>query len=119
MHDEGHFPLVTIFDMDIVVSPMNVKLGEVVNIFQLVHEVRDERERIGITGGMFIEVVVILARAEFPVFLFDKEEGGGLWGVGGMDFPSREIFFEEVFGDFPFIGGEQVDFANLGHEGVV
>ena len=61
--DEGHLPLVTILDADVVVSPMDVKFGEVVSIFQLVHKVRDEREGISVTGGMFIEVPVVLARA--------------------------------------------------------
>ena len=35
--DESHLPLVAIFDMNIVVPPLNVKLGEVVSVFQLVH----------------------------------------------------------------------------------
>ena len=44
MGDEGRLPLVAIFDTDIVISPMNIKLGEVASIFQLVHEVGNERE---------------------------------------------------------------------------
>ena len=40
--DEGYFPLVTIFDVDIVIPPANIKLSEVASILQLVHEVRDE-----------------------------------------------------------------------------
>ena len=39
VHDEGRFPLMTILDADIVVSPTNVKLSVVVSVFQLVHEV--------------------------------------------------------------------------------
>ena len=37
MDDESCLPLVTILNADIVVSPINIKLGEVVSIFQLVH----------------------------------------------------------------------------------
>ena len=38
--------------------------------------------------SVFINVVVVLARAEATVFLFDEEEGGRLWEIGGVDFAS-------------------------------
>ena len=88
MCDKSCFPLVAIFDVDIVIPPANIKFGEVASIFQLVHKVRDERERVGISGGMFVEVIIVLARVEFSVLLLDKEEGGCLGGVGGMDLSS-------------------------------
>ena len=81
MGDEGRFPLVAILDMDVVISPMNIEFGEVVSVFQLVHEVRDERKGVGVTDGVFIEVSVVLAGVEFSVFLFDEEERGRLGGV--------------------------------------
>ena len=66
--DKSHLPLMTIFDVDIVVPLLNIEFSEVASIFQLVHEVRDERERIGIMGGMFVKVMVVLAGVEFTVF---------------------------------------------------
>ena len=39
--NEGSFPLVTIFDLDIVISPLYVKLGEDLGIFEFVDEVGD------------------------------------------------------------------------------
>ena len=54
MRDEGSLPLVAIFDVHIVVSPADVKLGEQFGIFEFVNEVRDERESVGISGGMFV-----------------------------------------------------------------
>ena len=86
--DECCLPLVAIFDVDIVVSPSNVELGEVVSIFQLVHKVGDEEKGVGIAGGVFIEVPVILARTEFSILLLDDEEGGCLGGVGRTNLPS-------------------------------
>ena len=44
----------SILDVDIVVPPLNVKLGEMFHIFELVNEVGDEREGVGILDGMFI-----------------------------------------------------------------
>ena len=79
--DEGHLPLVTVFDADVVVPPTNVKFGEVASIFQLVHEVRDKGKGVGVAGGVFVEISVVLAGAELTVLLFDKEEGRHLGGV--------------------------------------
>ena len=75
----------SILDVDIVVSPSNIKLGEVFHILEFVNEVGDERERIGVLDGVFVQIAIILAGAEFPVLFFDKEEGGGLGKVGGVD----------------------------------
>ena len=80
MGDGGRFPLVTILDMDIVVSPTNVELSKVASVFQLVHEVRDEGKGVGVTSDVFVEVSVVLAGAEFTIFLLNKEEGGCLKG---------------------------------------
>ena len=51
VHDEGCFPLVAVLDMDVVVSPTNIKFGEVMGIFQLVYKVRDEGKRVGVMGS--------------------------------------------------------------------
>ena len=75
----------SILDVDIVVPPLDVKLGEVFCIFGFINEVRDVGKRIGILDGMFVQIVVILAGVEFPIFLFNKEEEGGLERVGGAD----------------------------------
>ena len=88
MGDEGRLPLVTILDVDIIVPLVNIELGEVVSVFQLVHEVGDEGEGVGVTGGVFVEVMVVLAGAKFAIFLLDKEERGCLGGVGRLDLSS-------------------------------
>ena len=44
---------------------------------------------------------------------FYKEEKGGLWGVGRLDFSGGKIFFEKVLSGFLFISGERIDLANL------
>ena len=119
VRDEGCLPLVTIFDADIVVPPSNVEFREVASVFQLVHKVGDEGKGVGIAGGMFIEVPVILARTEFSIFLLDEEEGGRLGGVGRTNLSSGEVFFEEVLGSFPFVRRKWVNFAYLRREGFI
>ena len=85
--NEGCLPLVSILDVDIVVSPSNIKLGEVFHVLKFVNKVKDEGERIGISDGVLVQVAIVLAGVEFPVLLFDKEEKGGLGGVGGANLP--------------------------------
>jgi hypothetical protein len=81
MGDEGSFPLVSILDADIVVSPSYVELGEDLGVSKFIDEVGDKGKGVGITNGMFIEVAVVLARVESAILLFDEEEGCGLGGV--------------------------------------
>ena len=85
--NEGSFPLVAVLDLNIVIPPMDIKLGEVTSIFQFVYKVRDKRKGVGIMGGMFIEVVVILARAKLAILLFDKEERRCLGRVRRANLP--------------------------------
>ena len=52
---ECRFPLISIFDVYIVVASSDVQFGEILGSFQLVDEFRDEGEGIGILDGSFIE----------------------------------------------------------------
>ena len=70
MGDEGCLPLVAIFNMDVVISPVDIELGEYFGIFEFVVEARNEGKRVGILDGMFIQVVVILAQAKTAVLFF-------------------------------------------------
>ena len=81
MGDEGGFPLVSILDMDIVISPVDVKFGENHCSLEFIHKVRDEWEGVCITDCVFVDIVIILTRTETTVFLFNKKEGGCLWEI--------------------------------------
>ena len=75
MCDEGSFPLIAILDVNIVVSPLNVKLGKMMSVFQLVYKIGDEGKGVCVISSMFAEVSIVLTRVEFAILLFDKEEG--------------------------------------------
>jgi hypothetical protein len=93
MDNEGTFPLISFFDVNIVITPSNVEFGEDLSSFEFIDEVRDEEKRIGIAGGMGIEISVVLARTEFAILLFHKEERGGLRGFGGSNLSAVKVFF--------------------------
>ena len=85
MGDEGCLPLMSILDADVVVPPLNIKFDEVLCIFEFVNEVRDKGERVCISDGVFIQVTIVLAGAEFFILLFDEEEREGLEEIGRAD----------------------------------
>ena len=57
---EGAFPLMSVLDSDIVVSPSDVEFSEEFSSLKLINEVRDEGEGIGIADGMLVKVPIIL-----------------------------------------------------------
>ena len=64
--------------------------------------------------SVFIEVLVVLAREEASILLLDKEEGGGLRGLGFSNFARFEILVNEFFTCFHFFGVHRVALATLG-----
>ena len=85
MGDKGGFPLVTVFDADVVVTPSDVKLGKQLGVFELIDEIGDKGEGVSISNGMFIQVVVILTGTKATIFFFDKEEWGCLRRIQGVN----------------------------------
>ena len=86
MGNKGSFPLMSVFDLDIIVSPSDVELGEDFRPLEFINKVRNEGERVCVMDDMFVDVVIVLTGSEAAVFLFDKEEREHLWGVRGANF---------------------------------
>ena len=113
MSDESSFPLMSIFDSDIVISPSDIELGEYLCPFEFIDEIRNKWEGVSIADCVFIDVSIVLTGARATIFFLDKEERGCLWGIGGVDFASFQVFIKEVLHCFLFFGGEGVYFADL------
>src|SRR6266404_9259777 len=96
-------------DTNVVVSPTNVKLGEVAGIMQLVNEVRDERERSGILDSDIIKTVIVLYRAEFAILLVNKEEGTGHGQLGRVDITTTKVVRNIIFQGSGFTRSEAID----------
>ena len=116
--DESSLPLVTIFNVDIVVPPTNIKFREDLSILEFVNKVGNQGKGVGILDYVFIEVPIVLAGTESTIFLFDKEEESGLGEIQKVDFPSMKIFIEEVFSSFMLLREERIEFPNFGDEKV-
>jgi len=78
---EGGFPFVAFFDSDIVVSPPYIELGEERSTLELFQDCFDQGERVVIADRLFIQLPVILDGSQFPILLFNEEEGGRVRGL--------------------------------------
>jgi hypothetical protein len=112
-------PLMAIFDPNIVVAPSNIKLCEDVGLFEFVNEIGDEGKGIGIVNSMFVDILIVLTRSESSIFLFDKEEGGGLWQVGRTYLSSFEVLLNERLCGLTLFWGQGVGFSYFWDEGLV
>src|SRR6266404_563617 len=94
--------------MNVVVTPMNVKLGEVAGFMQLVNEVRDERERGCILDSDIIKTAIVLYRVEFAILLVYKE-GAGHGRLGRADIALSKVISNIIFQGSGFIRSEAID----------
>ena len=88
MDDEGRFPLMPVFDSDIIVSPSDVEPGEDFCPLEFIDEVGNEGERVCVMDSVFVNVAIVLTGSKATVFFLDEEERGRLCGVRGVDFAS-------------------------------
>ena len=86
MGDKGSFPLMSIFDSDIIVFPLDVELGEDFHPLEFIDEVRNEGKRVCVTDSVFVDIAVVLTGLEATILLFDKKERGCLWEVRWANF---------------------------------
>ena len=76
--DKCGFPLVFFMNLDIVISPSNVELGQKGRILHVSNQFRNEGKRVSVVNSMAVQVAVVLAGSKGSVFLGNEEEWGGL-----------------------------------------
>ena len=111
--DEGGLPLVSFLDLNIVISRPDIHLGEDRCSFKLVNKVRDQRKGVDIFDSVFVQVMIILTRAEGAILLSYKEEWGCLRQLGGSDFSFPKVVLDKLFSSFLFIWRQGVCFSHL------
>ena len=68
-------PFVSFLDSDVVVSPPEIDLCEVLRSLELIDELRDERERVVVPNRVFVQIPIILYHPLPTVLLQHKEYG--------------------------------------------
>ncbi|KAG5349138.1 hypothetical protein C0989_005657 [Termitomyces sp. Mn162] len=71
---EGHLPLISLLNVHIVVTLLDVQLSEVLHTLEVVDELGDEGERVAILHYHGIEYSIVLYQSEGAILLFDKED---------------------------------------------
>ena len=61
--------------MNIVIPPVNIKLGEYTSILKFVDDIGDEREEVLVLDHEQVQLTVVLHWMEFTILLLNKEEG--------------------------------------------
>src|SRR6266404_5115677 len=93
---EGGLPLVSFFDSDIVVPPSYVEFGEEGSALELLQDRFDQGERVVVADCLFVQFSVVLDGSELPIFLFNKKEGGRVWGFRLPDVSFAEMLSQKV-----------------------
>ena len=81
--DEHRFPLVFPSDVNVVIAPLNIKLGEQRRVLHIIDQLRDEGERISIADGVGVEILIVLAWSQGSVLFGYEEKQRGLWRFRG------------------------------------
>jgi hypothetical protein len=92
---ECGLPLITFLDSDIVVTPMDIELGEVACASKTIDKVRNEWKRIDILDSLCIECAIVLDKLESSILLFNKEYRCCHGRFGGVDPTQCQILFNE------------------------
>jgi hypothetical protein len=101
--EEGSLPLISWLNSDVVVSPVNIKLGEKGAAAEVIDGLQDQGRDIAVLLRPFINRLVVLHWVQLSVFLFDKEEVGSVGASGFADCPPLQVLGHELVGLCYFI----------------
>ena len=111
--NESGFPLILLSDVNVVISPTDVELGEQGGFLHVVNEFQDEGEWVDVSDGVGVQVAVVLAWVKGSILLWYKEEGGGLGELQGHDPSYLKVFFNKGFTCLHLSRVERIDFGNF------
>jgi len=92
---KGGFVFIAFFNANIIVSPVDVKLGKEVFLCKIVNEFRDEWQWIFIRDCPLVQVPIVLYRMELAILLSNQEEATGIWRFRMMDVLETQVLGEE------------------------
>ena len=104
---------------DIIVSPVDVELGENFAIFELIYEVGYKGKWVSVLGGVRVKIAIILTGSKGPILFGHEEEWECLSRLEFNDLTIFEVFFNEGLAELSLGGVEQVGFSSSRDEGVL
>ena len=90
---EGHLPLVSGLNVNVVETPTDIQLGEVSGPTKLGHEFGDQWKRVLVLDCHRVECSIVLNQLERAVFFLDEEHWSCHGGFGEADSSGVQILF--------------------------
>ena len=93
MGDKGSLPLVSVLDMDVIISPADIKFGENLCSLEFINKVGDKWEGVCITDCVFIDIAVVLTGTDITILTKKKGNACGEfegWILPVLRFLSRK-----------------------------
>ena len=66
---------ISFLDSDIIISPSDIQLSEVLGLRQLIYKLLDQWQRILVLDCFGVKEAIVLDRVQSSILLFDEEEG--------------------------------------------
>jgi len=89
---EGHLPLVSGLNADIIKTPTDIQLGKVSSSAELGHEFRDQWEGVFVLDCHGIEYTIVLNQSEQAILLLDEKHWSCHRRFRGADLSGAQIF---------------------------
>ena len=72
-------PLIPFLDVNIVETPLDIKLGEVLHTLEPIYKFRNDRQWVTVLHCHGIECTVVLDQAKQTIFLLNEKHKQGHW----------------------------------------
>ena len=104
IHSEGGFPLISLLDSYVVVSPMYIQLHKVfgLGVQNPIDNIWYEGQQVGVLHRHRIELLVILDKSQFPIFM--KKTGEAIRDFEGRMQPLNRFSLRKSSSSFCSIG---------------
>jgi hypothetical protein len=79
---ERSLPLISLLHPDVIETPSDIQLSEVLCPAKLFDQLRDKGKWVLVLDRNGIEGSVVLDKSKAAILLFDEEDRGGHWGFG-------------------------------------
>jgi hypothetical protein len=74
--EKGSFPFVAMFDMNIIISPTDIKFGEQGASAEAIYSLGNKGGNVSVFLSPFVDWAIVLHWSQLSIFLFNKEEIG-------------------------------------------
>jgi hypothetical protein len=106
------------FRIRVVISPTDIKLGEVSCPLKPVNDVGYQGEGVAVPDGIFVEFPVVLYEAKFSILLFNEEHRQCNGRLRRLNVPFAQVFLQKSFQLLLLVNGHRIHLGTNSRGGV-